>query len=363
MYCTLEGRDKELQQTKKILGGGDPEREALIESAADLFTQQRMRHNESPRRVKMYPDEYPFTVGADSSEYLTKQLGLEKIEDSFISSKDNLIKLLQTEDPKEATIKLNDVYRDKLFKVEKCGDSFVIQVENKPTTKFKERTEIEEGLKSPKSILNLIDRLVEYHGIDINLISNRELALEQWKNIVNAQNVKGFIKDGKIYLNTDNVTIDTKVHELMHLFLGSIRFVDPQLYFDTIQSIAQDPIVEIRAKEFVNKSDSDLLEEVFVDEYSKYLTGQKSIIDNLSEDILYDLNYNIHRLLDTMFMGDYSSKIIPDRVLPLMTMFQLGQALNSKYIYPSIFMGAKLHRQYQNLKEQWIKSGKIIKEC
>jgi hypothetical protein len=54
------------------------------------------------------------------------------------------------------------------------------------------------------------------------------------QEVVNAANAKGFILNGEVYINTDNCTIDTKVHELMHLFLGSIRMIDPKLYFDTI---------------------------------------------------------------------------------------------------------------------------------
>lgn len=363
MYCTLEGRNVEVRKAKEMLGGHNQEREELIESAMDLFTKERMKNNESPRRVTMYPDEFPPVVKADSSEYLIKELGLEKIEDSFLSSKDNLFKLTQTDNIQKAAEKLNDVFRDKLIKVTECGDSCILTIENKPNTRFKQINEIYDGLKNPKTILNLINRLVNYHGIDINLISNVELSKSDWKDVVNATTTKGFIKDGKIYINSDNCTIDTKVHELMHLFLGGIRYIDPQLYFDTINKISGNPELEVRIREFSHRSDSDALEEVLVDEYSKYLTGQDSLINNLSEDIIYDLNYNIHRMLDTMFMGDYSSKIVPDQDLPFMSMFKLGKLLNSQYIYSNLFNASTMHRKTQNIKQELLKSGEIIKEC
>lgn len=363
MYCTLEGRNVEVRKAKEMLGGNNQEREELIESAMDLFTKERMKNNESPRRVTMYPDEFLPVVKADSSEYLTKELGLEKIDDSFLSSKENLFKLTQTNNIQQAAEKLNDVFRDKLIKVTECGDSCILTIENKPNIRFKQIDEVYDGLKSPKTILNLINRLIDYHGISINLISNAELSKDAWKDVVNATNAKGFIKDGKIYINTDNCTIDTKVHELMHLFLGGIRHIDPQLYFDTITKISTSPEIEIRLKEFPHRSDSDALEEVLVDEYSKYLTGQKSLIDNLSEDIIYDLNYNVHRMLDTMFMGDYSSKIVPDQDLPFMSMFKLGRLVNSQYIYSNLFNASIMHRKTQNIKQELLKSGEIIKEC
>lgn len=363
MYCTLKDRNTEIEQAKRMLGGGNKEREDLIESANDLFIQERYANNTSPRRVNMYPDEYPFTVKADSSEYLTQQLGLEKLEEAFMTSKSKVKELLQTEDPKEVTIKLNDRFRDKLFRVTECGDSFIIKMETKPTEQFKEKTELEETLASPKSILTLIDRLVDYHGVDINYISNYELSKPEWKDVPNATDAKGFIKDGKIYINQDNCTIDTKVHELMHLFLGGVRFIDPKLYFDTIQILQKDPNIQVKLDEFVNRSDSDALEEVFVEEYAKYLTGENNFISMLPEDIRYDLNYNIRRMLDTMFMGDFSNKIIPDNILPGLSMFKIGKVVNSKYVYPKIQYAAALHRKQQNLKAEWLRSGKLIKEC
>lgn len=361
MYCTLVDREVEIEKAKEMLGGKNKRTEELIESANDVFTKERMRNNTSPRRIKMYPDEYPFNVGVDSSEYLIKELGLHKIDSSFIAPRDKFITLTGTDDPYEAQIKLNDTFRDKLFTVVKSGNDFIISFEDKPTEKFKEKSEIDSTVISPKNILNLIDRLVKYHGIKFNYVSNIDVA--NMENAINASRAKGFILNGDIYINTDNCTIDTEVHELMHLFLGAVRLVDPKLYFDTIQVLQQNPELQNRLQEYSFKSESDALEEVFVEEYSKYLTGQENLLSNLSEDIVYDLNYNIRRLLDTMFMGDFSNKIIPDNVLPHLSMLKLGKIVNSKYIYSNYSIDSTLHRKEQNLKENLLRSGKLIKEC
>lgn len=361
MYCTLVDREVEIERAKEILGGNNKRTEELIESANDIFTKERMRNNVSPRRVKMYPDEYPFNIGVDSSEYLIKELGLRRIDNSFFSSRDKFIALVGTDDPYQAQIKLNDTFRDKLFTVTKSGDDFVISFEDKPTEKFKEKSEIEETAVSSKNILNLIDRLVKYHGIKFNYVSNLDVA--NMENAVNASRAKGFILNGDIYINTDNCTIDTQVHELMHLFLGSIRLIDPKLYFDTIQTLRKSPELSSRLKEYSFKSESDALEEVFVEEYAKYLTNQDSLLSNLSEDIVYDLNYNIRRLLDTMFMGDFSNRIVPDNVLPHLSMLKLGKIVNSKHIYSNYYIDSTLHRKEQNLKENLLRSGKLIKQC
>jgi hypothetical protein len=52
-----------------------------------------------------------------------------------------------------------------------------------------------------------------------------------------------------------------------------------------------------------NKAYSDILEELFVEETAKYLSGLSSKINTLDSEVLYELHYNIKRLLDSILMG------------------------------------------------------------
>jgi hypothetical protein len=52
-----------------------------------------------------------------------------------------------------------------------------------------------------------------------------------------------------------------------------------------------------------NKAYSDVLEELFVEETAKYLSGLSSKINMLDSEVLYELHYNIKRLLDSILMG------------------------------------------------------------
>jgi hypothetical protein len=45
---------------------------------------------------------------------------------------------------------------------------------------------------------------------------------------------QAFILNGNIYINTDSATIDAPIHGQLHLFLGSIRFGNPNLYFQLV---------------------------------------------------------------------------------------------------------------------------------
>ena len=76
--------------------------------------------------------------------------------------------------------------------------------------------------------------------------------------------LKGFVKDGNIYINVDNSTMDTKVHELMHIFLGGVRYSNPELYFSLVNQVEQLPRYEEFASNFPNRTRGDINEEIFV---------------------------------------------------------------------------------------------------
>jgi hypothetical protein len=73
----------------------------------------------------------------------------------------------------------------------------------------------------------------------------------------------------------------------------------------------------------------DLLEEVFVEEFSKYLSGVDNAMSNLDPDILYQLSYNITRTLDTILMGDNSTAALDDETLYNSSLKEVAELVNS----------------------------------
>jgi hypothetical protein len=57
---------------------------------------------------------------------------------------------------------------------------------------------------------------------------------------------------------------------------------------------------------FENRTRNDINEELFIQEYAKYITGQDSLITNLSEKDNYEIAYNINRTLDSVLFGEDS---------------------------------------------------------
>ena len=67
-------------------------------------------------------------------------------------------------------------------------------------------------------------------------------------------------------------------------------------------SIVSDiPNIEERITLFEgSRTMDDILEEIFVEELSKFVTGQNSLFDNLQKDIISQVLYNIKRDIDTI---------------------------------------------------------------
>jgi len=48
---------------------------------------------------------------------------------------------------------------------------------------------------------------------------------------LNVNQSKAFIYNGNIYVNIDNATIDSPIHEMLHILLGSMSRYNPSLFY------------------------------------------------------------------------------------------------------------------------------------
>jgi hypothetical protein len=70
--------------------------------------------------------------------------------------------------------------------------------------------------------------------------------------------------------------IDAPIHEMTHILLGSIRYKNPELYMQLIQLAESFPNNSEILRNNPNRAYSDLMEEAFVEEVAKYLSGKSS---------------------------------------------------------------------------------------
>ena len=153
---------------------------------------------------------------------------------------------------------------------------------------------------------------------------------------------------------------------MMHLFVGSIRFQNPNLYQHLISLSEQFPNYNKLAREFSGRTRNDINEEIFVQEVSRYLVGLPSNISNIESKLQYEITYNIKRVLDTILMGEDSVKTLSNDRLFNLSLKEIAREIHSS-IMTNNFHGtlnvenSALHRKLNNIKSD-LQSKGILKE-
>lgn len=310
-------------------------------------------------------DEIP---NSDSSKYIKE---IVKTNESGYTKIDTLLNETGTSSIEEATQLLNNQFPDKVVKILKVGDNARVTLINRPS-RFKNNKP--EQLYDPDQLVNSqvfisqqLEKLRNLYGINIIPMSTAEIQQQEWASqIPQASTTKAFVYQGQIYINTDIATVDSPIHEMLHILLGSMATTNPDIYYQLVDSVQQLPNYARLAKNFPNRTQSDVNEEIFVSEFAKVLSGRKSQLSNLDPKVLYELHRQIKNTLDTILMGDKSVYQMPDTVLYNSTLKEVAKYVNSsqmtsKYISSFSPDGAETHRVLANTKQRLMEEG-ILKE-
>lgn len=350
-YCSLKNHGK--FQTLKKSGLSD----SIILDRMSQFKEQYGRFPEL--------DELP---GANSLPSLKEEISMKSSnKGTNYTSTDKVLASTNTNSIQEANAALNNVHRDLDIELQEIGNTTLVKVKSRPSEynilETNVETNIPESIDQQKvGLQNALDKMRQCYGINIQYISNDEVI----KN-VDINSAKAFIKDGTIYINIDNATIDSPIHEMLHLFIGSISFSNPQLFQQLLSSIQTLPDIESRIQSFSGtRTMNDILEEIFVEELAKFITGQKSMFDNLQKDIISQILYNIKRDIDTIIDGNYSIKSLDNNEIFDKSLRDLAEQLESSTFNINIAAGlnnAMTHRILANVKSDLLKSGELREEC
>ena len=304
--------------------------------------------------------------GVNSEKAIKDKL---KLNDKNVTSTSTVLSQTHTQSLDQAVQSLNNKYRDKEIEIAEIGSQSKVYITPRPSSNvesFSENIVKDEPVNSFLYFTQILDKFQDLYGINIHYITNVELNSDQWKNVIGVDSAKAFIYNGNIYVNTDIATIDSPIHEMLHILFGSMKFQNRELYDKLVQSSQQFESYNDIAYKYPNRTREDINEEVFITELAKYLTGQKSDLDSLDEKNRYEIYYNVTRTLDTILMGESSSKIIPEDQLYNLNLKTLAQYLNSASLnsnYQGTLDDAALSRILANKKEQLIEEGKLKEEC
>lgn len=307
-------------------------------------------------------------VDSNSEPHLRSILNV-KANDGIKINK--LLEMTGKETVEDAVIDINNKYRDIEMQVVPIVDEAIVHITHRPTVNNFEEVEIfESNIDNDFVIFNKsLEKLATIYGIKFNEISDEELASEEWSQLVpDAQSVNAFVYNGQIYINTSRAKADAPIHELFHIFVGSMRFTNPELYQNLINTVEQLENYEALTQRFINRSRNDINEEIFITELAQYLAGMPSELQKLNEKQTYELTYNIKRTLDSVLMGTDSVRTISDDRLYNMSFKDLIREVNSSLATCNFggfvnLDGAELHRKLNNIKSDLFKNNLLEEIC
>ena len=348
MASCINKSSREFQRLKQI--SGLPEYQ--LEYACRFFVD---RYNRFPNLDELH--------NANSENYVKS---LIHVDNGFCST-ENLLQATKTQTVEEAIPVLNNEYRDLQIYGLQLKDSVLIDITHKPqpTTKLKP-AEYQQNVHNNFMVLDqLTSKLSELYGIPIETVSVKEIQNNpELQTLVDAQTTQSFIYNDKIYVNSDIASIDAPIHELLHIFVGSMRKLNPEVYYSLVQSAEQFTNYDEIAQAYPNRTQGDLDEEVFIHELAKYIVGLNSEIQNLPEDIKHEILYTTQSIIDSALMGNYSARTLINPYNKSIS--QLSHILDSDacQLEDSLVMkAAKESRELANIKQQLIENNELQEEC
>ena len=304
-YCSLKNHGKFQALKKSELS------DSIILDRMSQFEEQYGRLPEL--------DELP---GANSLPSLKKEISMKSSKKGTnYTSVSKILAATNANSIQEANAALNDTHRDLDIEIQEIGETAIIKVKQRPSEynilENTIETNIPEDIEQQKvGLQNALNKMRECYGVNIVYIDNDELI-----NDVDVNSAKAFIKNGTIYVNVDNATIDSPIHEMLHLFIGSISFSNPQLFQQLMSVVQNIPNIENRISLFEGSRTMD---------------------------------------------GNYSVKSLEDNEIFNKSIRNLAEELESSIFNINVASGlnnAMTHRILANTKSDLLKSGELREEC
>lgn len=271
----------------------------------------------------------------------------------------------------EATIDINNEYRDLEIQITPIVNEAIIDITHRPTNDNFDITpvEVDTNINNYMVFNKSLEKLANLYGINFNTVTDAELTTPEWREISpDIATANAFVYNGEIYINIDRNSVDAPLHELMHILIGSMRFTNPLIYQELVNSVENFPNYQLLASRYNNRSRNDINEEIFVTETAKYLMGIPSNIDNFDQKLLNEINYNTKRVLDSILMGQDSVKTLTNDQLYTKSFKELAQAVNSSVLNNQFkgfinVEGSELHRKLNNIKADLFKNNQLEEYC
>ena len=304
-------------------------------------------------------DEIP---NANSEKHLRERLKITK--DGYTTLKKLQDIYGEQESIKDYNVLINQDHSDLEVKLIPIGENISVTIKHRPSSFFEEdpksfiKTIDYDHVDNGYIIREALDRMQDCYGIETKMITTAEISeIPELRNL-SVSNVKAFIYNNTIYVNTDLASVEDPIHEQLHLFLGTLRYNNPTLYFQLVNSVESFPNFEDQLRFYPNRAISDIKEEIFVEQLSKYLTNQSNYLQQVDSNIMHYIKYNIIRDINSFVQGQIS---VNPKNLFAKSLLELGEETGSDaFEFKSL---SRLHRLVANTKEDLIKNGELMQDC
>lgn len=263
-------------------------------------------------------DRFPYLdeiQGANSTSYLNEQLNLKDGATSInkilsMTGKDNLV---------DAQISLNNTFRDVEVKTLQLTNDALVRITKRPITQPVGDSVNHYPYANHQLIYeNVIGKLQNLYGVDINITSNAEVPDSQLAGF------STFIHNGQLYVNPSHLSMKNIIP--MALLLSEVRKSD--LYQQLIGEVVRTDHYKGLLRRQPKRNTQDLAEEALIEQLNRLARFGYSEI-RLPENVRYELFYGIKRTMDTILMGESSVKDFSDQTLFNSSLKELCQLVNS----------------------------------
>lgn len=306
---------------------------------------------------------------SNSLPSMVKDFDMKEYSNGRYTIKSTVLGLESKNMQDEASSRINNEYKDYETRVIFNGENSIVVPTMRPiNSSFINVDDIGKRADTSNMLNSMIAKVNNIYGMNIktfNADNEHEMPFYDDPSYMGCKNA--LIYGGDIYINTDIASVDAPIHEMMHLILGEMKFNDPELYRSMVSQAKDFPIWEyMRGTNLYDMAMEDALEEVFVQEVSRYMSGLDSSISRMKLSEVSKLEYDITRMLDTLVFGVKSVRTEGFHRLANMSLLDLcdmmGSAI-SKMRDKGDMMGAAQNRILANMKSDLIKRGLLKEIC
>lgn len=230
--------------------------------------------------------------------------------------------------------------------------------------------------KVPKSfkseMVEIANHLSKNYGINVNVVTAREVASKFRGIVPNAGRTNAFIYNGEVYLNVDRATTADSLHEFAHLIMGSMKRTNPGLYYGLVEQVESLANYDDKIEAFRSMGDTravpDLNEELFVTEFGNYFAkiaepwfeGKESSLEEMGR-IFKEKTQKTFQTSDDI-KNEKLGRLLNMSIDNIMSEF--GSALINNDLAAGFDMNlASESRTITNLIQKLIKSGNLKEDC